>query len=53
MKEFSVGHRCHFCGQEIAYLVPDAPEETFGAVFQERTFLELRMSLIHDPSQRR
>jgi hypothetical protein len=52
MKEFSVGHRCNFCGQEIAYLVPDSPEEAFGVLFQERTFIELRLALTHDPSQR-
>jgi len=33
------------------YLLPDSPAEAFGAVFQERTFLELRSKQIRDPSQ--
>jgi len=52
MKQFSIGHRCDFCGQEIVYLLPDSPAEAFGAVFQEPTFLELRSSEIRDPSLR-
>jgi hypothetical protein len=52
MKQFSVGHQCDFCGQEILYLVPDLPEESFGALFQERTFLQLSSAQIRDPSQR-
>jgi hypothetical protein len=52
MKLYSVGHRCDFCGQEIVYLLPDSPAEAFGALFQERTFLELRTVQIRDPSQR-
>jgi hypothetical protein len=52
MKQFSVGHRCNFCGQEIGYLLPDSPAETFGALFQERTFLELRSAQVRDPSRR-
>ena len=51
MKHLSVGHRCDFCGQEIGYVLPDAPAEAFGALFQERTFLELRVAQIRDPSQ--
>jgi hypothetical protein len=51
MKQFSVGHRCDFCGQQIMYLLPDSPAEAFGALFQERTFLELRSKQIRDPSQ--
>ena len=51
MKQFSVGHRCDFCGQQIMYLLPDSPTEAFGAFFQERTFLELRLRQIRDPSQ--
>jgi len=51
MKQFSVGHRCDFCGQQIMYLLPDSPAEAFGAFFQERTFLELRSKQIRDPSQ--
>jgi len=51
MKQFSVGHRCDFCGQEIAYLVPDSAAEAFGSLFQEPTFLELRSARIRDPSQ--
>jgi hypothetical protein len=51
MKQFSVGHRCDFCGQEIGYVLPDAPAEAFGALFQERTFLELRSAQIRDPLQ--
>ena len=50
-KQFSVGHRCNFCGQEIVYLLPDSPAEAFGALFQERTFLELRSADIRDPSR--
>jgi hypothetical protein len=50
-KQFSVGHRCNFCGQEIAYLLPDSPAEAFGVLFQERTFLELRSAEITDPSR--
>jgi len=52
MKQFSVGHRCDFCGQEIVYLLPDLPEESFGALFQERTFLQLSSAQIRDPSKR-
>ena len=52
MKQLSVGHRCDFCGQEIGYVVPDSPAETFGALFQERTFLELRSAQVGDPSRR-
>ncbi len=52
MKQFGVGHRCDFCGQEIVYLLPDSREETFGALFQERTFLEVRSAQICDPSRR-
>jgi hypothetical protein len=51
MKQLSVSHRCDFCGQEIGYVVPDSPAEAFGALFQERTFLELRSTQIRDPSQ--
>ena len=51
MKQFSVGHRCNFCGQEIGYVFPDSPAEVFGAIFQERTFLELRSVQICDPSR--
>ena len=51
MKQFSVGHRCDFCGQQITYLLPDSPAEAFGALFQERTFLELRTAQICDPSR--
>jgi hypothetical protein len=51
MKQLSIGHRCDFCGQEIVYVVPDSPAEAFGALFQERTFLELRSAQIRDPSQ--
>ena len=52
MKQFSVGHRCDFCGQEIVYLLADTPAETFGALFQEPTFLEMRSTQIRDPSRR-
>ena len=52
MKQFSIGHRCDFCGQEIVYLFPDVPEESFGAFFQKRTFLQLSSAEIRDPSQR-
>jgi hypothetical protein len=52
MKQFSVGHRCDFCGQEIGYVLPDSPAETFGALLQERTFLELRSAQVRDPSRR-
>ena len=52
MKQFSVGHRCDFCGQEIVYLLSDSPEEAFGTLFQERTFLELRSAQIREPSRR-
>jgi len=52
MKQFSVGHRCDFCGQEIGYVLPDSPAEAFGALFQERTFLELSSKPIRDPSRR-
>jgi hypothetical protein len=52
MKQFSVGHRCDFCGQEIGCVLPDSPGEAFGALFQERTFLELCSAKISDPSQR-
>jgi len=51
MKQFRVGHRCNFCGQEIVYLLPDSPTEGFGVLFQDRTFLELRSAEIRDPSQ--
>jgi hypothetical protein len=51
MKQFSVGHRCDFCGQEIAYVVPDSAADGFGAIFQERTFLELRSAQLRDPSR--
>ena len=51
MKLLSVGHRCDFCRQEIGYVLPDAPAEAFGAFFQERIFLELRLAQIRDPSQ--
>jgi len=33
-------------------VLPDSPAEAFGALFQERTFLELRSAQICDPSQR-
>jgi hypothetical protein len=52
MKQFSVGHRCDFCGQEIGYVLPDSPAEAFGALFQERTFLEVRSAQVGDPSRR-
>ena len=52
MKQFSVDHRCDFCGQEIVYLLPDTPAEAFGVLFQEPTFLEVRSAQIRDPSQR-
>ena len=52
MKQFSVGHRCGFCGQPTMYPLPDSPVEAFDALFQERTFLELRSKQIRDPSQR-
>ena len=52
MKQFSVDHRCDFCGQEIVFLLPDTPAEAFVALFQEPTFLELRSAQIRDPSQR-
>jgi hypothetical protein len=51
LKQFSVGHRCNFCGQEIVYLLPDSAAEAFGALFQERTFLKLRSAEIRDPSR--
>jgi len=51
MKQFTVGHRCNFCGQEIASLLPDSPTEGFGVLFQQRTFLELRSAEIRDPSR--
>jgi hypothetical protein len=51
MKQFTVGHRCNFCGQEIVSLLPDSPTEGFGVLFQERTFLELRSAEIRDPSR--
>ena len=51
MKQFSVGHCCKFCGQEIVYLIPDSPIEAFGVLFQERTCLELRSAEIRDPSR--
>ena len=51
MKQFSVGHRCNFCGQEIVSLLPDSPTDGFGALFQNRTFLELRSAEISDPSR--
>ena len=51
MKQFSVGHCCDFCGQEIVYLLPDSPEEAFGALYQERNFLALRSAQIRDPSR--
>ena len=52
MKQFGVGHRCNFCGQEIVYLLPDSPAEAFDVLFQERTFLQLSSAQIRDPSQR-
>ena len=52
MKQFSLGHRCDFCGQEIVHLLPDSPGEAFGTLFQERTFLKLRSAQICDPSRR-
>jgi hypothetical protein len=52
MKQFSDGHRCDFCGQQIMYLLLDSPAEAFAALFQECTFLELRSKQIRDPSQR-
>jgi hypothetical protein len=52
MKQCSVCHRCDFCGQGIGSVHPDSPAEAFGALFQERTFLELRLAQICDPSQR-
>jgi hypothetical protein len=52
MRQFSVGHCCDFCGQEIGYVLPDSPAEAIGAVFQERTFLELSSAQIRDPSRR-
>ena len=51
MKQLSLGHRCDFCRQEIGYVLPEAPAEAFGALFQECTFLELRSAQIRDPSQ--
>ena len=51
LRQFSVHHRCNFCGQEIVYLLPDSPAEAFGVLFQELTFLELRSAEIHDPSR--
>jgi len=51
MKQFSVGHRCNFCGQEIVSLLPDSPAEGFGMLFQNRTYLELRSAEIRDPSR--
>lgn len=51
MKQFRVGHRCNFCGQEIVYLLPDSPTEAFGMLFQNRTCLELRSAEIRDPSR--
>ena len=51
MRQFSVGHRCHFCGQDIGSVLPDSAAEAFGALFQERTFFELRMVQICDPSR--
>jgi len=50
LKQFSVGHRCNFCGQEIVYLLPHSAAEAFGVLFQERTFLKLRSAEIRDPS---
>ena len=32
-------------------MLPDSPAEAFGALFQERNFLELRIALIRDPSR--
>ncbi len=52
MKQFSIDHRCDFCGQEIVYLLPDTPAEAYGVLFQEPIFLELRSAQIRDPSQR-
>jgi len=52
MKQFSVGHRCDFCGQELLLLLSDTPAESLAALFQEPTFLELRSAQIRDPSQR-
>ena len=52
MKQFNVGHRCDFCGQDIVYLLPSSPAEEFVASFQERTFLEVRSRQTGDPSQR-
>ena len=51
MKQLAVGHRCNFCGQEIVSLMPDSLTEGFGALFQDRTFLELRSAEIRDPSR--
>lgn len=51
MKQFTAGHRCNFCGQEIVYLLPDSLTEGFGALFQDRTFLSLRSAEIRDPSR--
>src|SRR5260370_2178452 len=52
MKQFSIDHRCDFCGQEIVYLLPDTPAEAFGVLFQEPTFLEVRSPHILIPSHR-
>ena len=38
MKQFGVGHRCDFCGQEIVYLLPDSREEAFGALSRNAPF---------------
>ena len=46
MKQFSIDHRCDFCGQEIVYLLPDSPEEALGALSIRHTE---RASLL-DPS---
>ncbi len=51
MKQFSVDHRCNFCGQEIVSLLPDSAAEGFGMLFQNRTYLELRSADIRDPSR--
>jgi len=52
MKQFSVDHRCDFCGQEIVYLFPDTPAEAYGVLFEEPTFLNLSLAQIRDPSHR-
>jgi hypothetical protein len=42
MRQFRVGPCCNFSGLEIVYLLSDSPTETFGLLFQERIFLQMR-----------